>query len=253
MKKASRKPEVRADGKRARTRAALIDAALNVIEEKGFVAASLDEIAARAGMTKGAIYSNFAGKAELMLAAARSKAPVFAPAYEPGAGLHEQLRRVAGSVATMLPSIQKSATLQAQFQLYLQGQPRLRTRIAREMTSGLRSLMGLVAEHHAAELGVTAETLVMTLQAASLGLAHQSMATPQLVSEATILAAFDVIARGAVRPADPSRSVAASEGSPAPATAPAPTPRAAPRGSGRRRRRTLPAPRSRAGRRWGTR
>ena len=56
-------------GKRERTRAALVAAALAIVREKGFAAASLDEIAARAGMTKGAIHSNFAGKAVLLLAA----------------------------------------------------------------------------------------------------------------------------------------------------------------------------------------
>ena len=47
----------------------LVEAAATVIAEKGFQRATLDEIAERAGMTKGAIYSNFAGKAELLLAA----------------------------------------------------------------------------------------------------------------------------------------------------------------------------------------
>ena len=46
-------------GKRERTRAALVAATLAVVAERGFAGASLDEIAARAGMTKGAVYSNF--------------------------------------------------------------------------------------------------------------------------------------------------------------------------------------------------
>jgi AcrR family transcriptional regulator len=51
-----------------RTRTALIDAAQAVFAREGFHAASLDAIAATAGFTKGAVYSNFANKAELYLA-----------------------------------------------------------------------------------------------------------------------------------------------------------------------------------------
>ena len=63
------KPEPpRRGDKRERTRAALIAAAWEVIEEKGFAAASLEEIARRVGMTRGAIYSNFPSRSDLLLA-----------------------------------------------------------------------------------------------------------------------------------------------------------------------------------------
>ena len=53
---------------RERTRADLLETARRVFEERGFHAASLDEIAEAAGYSKGAIYSNFHGKDELFLA-----------------------------------------------------------------------------------------------------------------------------------------------------------------------------------------
>lgn len=46
----------------------LLDAAMEAFARKGFHATTLDGIAADAGLTKGAIYSNFAGKRELFLA-----------------------------------------------------------------------------------------------------------------------------------------------------------------------------------------
>ena len=52
----------------ARTRADLIGAAREVFLARGFHAATLDEIAERAGYTKGAVYSNFTGKDDLFLA-----------------------------------------------------------------------------------------------------------------------------------------------------------------------------------------
>jgi AcrR family transcriptional regulator len=51
-----------------RTRSLLLDAAEHVFAEKGFMSASLDDIAQTAGYTKGAIYKHFATKEELFLA-----------------------------------------------------------------------------------------------------------------------------------------------------------------------------------------
>jgi AcrR family transcriptional regulator len=183
--------------KRERTRAALIAAALAVVEDKGFVAASLDEIAARAGMTKGAIYSNFGGKTDLMLAAARSRAVVLAPAYRPGASLTEQFRLAAEALVRSLPSMQAMARLQSEFQIYLQDEPDLRRQIAWEVSEALRSLADQVARRHGAELAIEPEQLVVATQALSLGFAHQSMQTPDLVTEATVIAAFEALATGA--------------------------------------------------------
>ena len=49
----------------AATRAGLVEAATTLFAERGFVATSIDDVAAVAGMTKGAVYHHFAGKAAL--------------------------------------------------------------------------------------------------------------------------------------------------------------------------------------------
>ncbi|KVN24056.1 TetR family transcriptional regulator [Burkholderia pyrrocinia] len=53
--------------KRDRTRERLLCAAHAVFSTKGYVAASIEEIAAEAGHTRGAFYSNFRDKTELLL------------------------------------------------------------------------------------------------------------------------------------------------------------------------------------------
>src|ERR1700722_12688686 len=50
------------------TRSLLLDAAEEVFAEKGFTAATLDDIAHAAGYTKGAIYKHFTTKEDLFLA-----------------------------------------------------------------------------------------------------------------------------------------------------------------------------------------
>lgn len=56
------------EASRARTRERVLDAAAQVFASRGFAGASMEEIAAAAGFTRGAVYSNFADKAELFLA-----------------------------------------------------------------------------------------------------------------------------------------------------------------------------------------
>lgn len=54
--------------RRADVRARILAAAADVVAERGLTAASIDQVAAAAGFTKGAVYSNFASKDALFLA-----------------------------------------------------------------------------------------------------------------------------------------------------------------------------------------
>src|SRR5499426_2302597 len=59
---------VRTRPTREETRRRLFEAAAQVFEERGIGAASIEAIAAAAGLTRGAFYSNFADKDELIIA-----------------------------------------------------------------------------------------------------------------------------------------------------------------------------------------
>jgi AcrR family transcriptional regulator len=54
--------------RKAETRARLLDAAARVYAKRGFGGATLDEVAAAAGFTKGAVYGHFGSKQNLLLA-----------------------------------------------------------------------------------------------------------------------------------------------------------------------------------------
>src|SRR3954464_7446491 len=60
--------------RRAEVRTRILEAAAAVVAERGLAAASLDQVAAAAGFTKGAVYSNFRGKEELFLALLETQA-----------------------------------------------------------------------------------------------------------------------------------------------------------------------------------
>lgn len=61
-------PEPPPSARRARTQARLLAAAREVIADSGVHGASVEEICERAGFTRGAFYSNFADKDDLVLA-----------------------------------------------------------------------------------------------------------------------------------------------------------------------------------------
>lgn len=61
------RPRRTREEQRAETRARLLEAAGEVIAARGLDGASIDEITERAGYTRGAFYSNFSGKPELLV------------------------------------------------------------------------------------------------------------------------------------------------------------------------------------------
>jgi AcrR family transcriptional regulator len=67
------------DQRKAQTRERLLATAKDVLLRRGFHAATLDEIALEAGLTKGAVYSNFASKAHLFLAVVDARVREQAP------------------------------------------------------------------------------------------------------------------------------------------------------------------------------
>src|SRR3954469_8135005 len=98
-------PRKTAAQKQAETRTKVLDAATETFQERGYLAASMDEISDRAGYSQGAIYSSFKGKEDLFLACvarlADSRAQVWegfiANAKELGAR-PESFGKVLGSV-----------------------------------------------------------------------------------------------------------------------------------------------------------
>src|ERR1700689_3206161 len=106
-------------GKRDRTRAKLIAATAAVIGEKGYDRASLEEIAARAGMTRGAVYGNFKNKEELFLALIGTRWKPIVPPFKPRASFKQQMRILGKPVAKEARARQSQAAAATAFQLYI--------------------------------------------------------------------------------------------------------------------------------------
>jgi AcrR family transcriptional regulator len=191
----------KAGGKRERTRSALVAAALEIVEETGFAAASLDAIAARAGMTKGAIYSNFTSKAELLLAAASARGLALGP-IDPwaAASFAEGLEALTKALAATIRRAKGGAKFAAEFQVYALSDAELRDSLAATYALNFAEVAKRLARYADLKPGVSARQLAVGLQSVCLGLMMQSFVTPNDVSKAVILGTLKAFAEGVVRP-----------------------------------------------------
>src|SRR4029079_5758288 len=81
--------------KRDRTRAALLEAARGLVREKGYERTTLEEFAARAGMTTGAIYGNFKNREDLFIALGQKYWAPITLSISPGATFAEAMHALA--------------------------------------------------------------------------------------------------------------------------------------------------------------
>jgi AcrR family transcriptional regulator len=187
--------KARKGNKRERTRARLIEAAAQVIGEKGFDLTSLEEVAARAGMTRGAIYGNFKDREDLFLAVVESRWKPIVPPLRPGATLKEQMRILGRAVVEALPARRAAAIGAVSFQLFVLTHPQMRARLVQENARIYRrAAKELLRFVKTSELPMPAEKLVRVIHALTDGLFFTHFLNPELITADVILAAFAALA-----------------------------------------------------------
>jgi len=182
--------------KRARTRAALVEAAAQVIGEKGYERTSLEEVAARAGMTRGAIYGNFSSKDELLLAFVESRWKPATPPLKPGAPLKEQLRIIARTLIRSADERRAMAVGALSFQIYALTHPEMRAQMAAMNAQIYRSMeKGFLRFVREDELPMPVGRFIRVLHALSDGLMFARFMEPEQFTDAVIVSAFEALAR----------------------------------------------------------
>jgi AcrR family transcriptional regulator len=181
--------------KRQRTRAKLIEAAAEVIGEKGYDRASLEEIAARAGMTRGAVYGNFKGKEELFLALVANQWKPIVPSLKRGLDLKEQMRVLGKTVAAEAHARQRQAAAATAFQLYVLTHRSMRDRMAKQNAIVYKRMaQEIVKAIPAKDLPMPAERFIRVLDALTTGLLFTYFQTPKLITEDIFISAFEALA-----------------------------------------------------------
>jgi len=181
--------------KRRRTRARLVEATRAIIREKGFHAVSMQEVAARVGMSRGAIYGNFRNREDLIFGVLETLWQPVAPVLKRGASFHAQMRIIGMAVATAAEARLPMAVGAASFQLYALSNPRMRRRIARENSRIYayisRELLKFIDER---DLPMPVGKFVRVTHALSDGLMFGHFMAPDLISADVIVSAFEALA-----------------------------------------------------------
>jgi len=188
--------QLKTGGKRQRTRTALVEAALEVVAEKGFSGASLDEIAARAGMTKGAIYSNFGGKGDLMLAAMVSKGFNIPGPSDTTRPLAEQFGEIGRQLSAMFVRAEGDAAFLAEFQLYAVSDPDLRRALADLYARSFDDTAVWLANLGDLRPDIDPRGLGVALQSLIIGFLLQSFLSPREITEEVMVSTLAALGEG---------------------------------------------------------
>lgn len=188
--------------KRARTRRALAAAAAELIAEKGWERTSLDEICARAGMTRGAFHGNFDSRDALFLAVMEQETAPVSVQFQPGGSLKVQMRLLGQAVYAHARGRLARRVLTSAIQLHLMTRPDLLARQAEATAAGWRGMAaGFNRLLPAGSLPMPAERFVKVIDALTAGLTVSYFQAPDLIEEADFVAAFEALAAAPAAPA----------------------------------------------------
>ena len=179
--------------KQARTRAELLAAAAVVFAQRGYDGASVEEIAEQAGYSHGAVYSNFAGKADLFLGvfedymAGRARELAAAQeALDADAPLEVRARALADQWMERFAADRESFLLHLEFLGQAGREPELAERFGTRSAS-LREAIAAYIAHYQEEEGVEAPLppadLALILRALGIGLAIEALVSPDAVRD----------------------------------------------------------------------
>ncbi|PYR48294.1 MAG: hypothetical protein DMF89_16160 [Acidobacteria bacterium] len=188
----------RKGNKRERTRARLLDAAAQVVGERGWERTSLGDVAARAGMTRGAIYGNFKNREDLFLSLVQARWMPVIPPPQPGLSFQQRMRALGRAVAVATPERRAPAVGVLSFHLYAITHKHMRTRVVK-LNADIyrRAAKSLAASYSARELPMSPQHLVRVVHALTDGLTFLRFLTPELITDDVVVAAFEALAQSA--------------------------------------------------------
>ena len=176
------------DALQARTRADLIAAAARVFARSGYDGASVAEIAAEAGYSHGAVYSNFEGKADLFLALyegwVATRVAEIEAEWMQQPTLADRARAAADEWMERLRRDPGAFLLRLEFSTRVARDPDLRRKLADRVGAvplAIQRLVEEAVEREDVELRLPAEDVALALQALSLGLALEALSDPGAV------------------------------------------------------------------------
>jgi len=195
---------------KAMTRERLLSAARSVFAQRGFHGASVEEIAAEAGYSTGALYSNFGGKEDLFLDLMEREiadhAREIASAVGERASVAERAKGGARQWMIMIEREPELLLLFTEFWAYGVRDARMRPRVAARFAQVRELLTRLILDGVRAfdlELELPAEQLAIAIDALADGIARQKLADPRAVPDDLMGRVLSLLLAGASRPREP--------------------------------------------------
>lgn len=195
---------------RHEVRRRLITAAAQVFAEHGYDGSQLDEIAYRAGFTKGAVYSNFGSKQELFAAVLRERSDAEAATVSalidnaPGTAATAVTRELARRI-TEDPERGRLGLEFAARALRDEATAEILTRMRRGQREHAAHLIRDVVERHELRLTTPPDTAALLLHCLSNGLSMEHLADPAAVDTATVESALTGLMAGITQPSRPAK------------------------------------------------
>jgi AcrR family transcriptional regulator len=187
---------------RAEVRRRLLEAAATVFAARGYEAASLDDVAAEAGFSKGAVYSNFTSKRELFLTLMQERIEqrVNAVREVTRAGtLPERASRAGSELEGLLIGQPDWHLLFIEFWTKAMRDPELRQALItrrRPMRELIATFIDQQITASGLEASVTSDQLAVIVLALSNGLAIEHLADPETVDVELYGIALGLLQRG---------------------------------------------------------
>jgi AcrR family transcriptional regulator len=183
--------------KRERTRASLLDAALELTRERGFDGVTVQDIAERAGVTTGAIYGNFKNRDALFIALAERQWGPVRPVFRAGMSFAELMEAMATATIASFSEREPGAVGAFTYRAYVLRTPEARVRFHDAMARGYDAgAAWLTAVFDEADLPMAPNLLVRVINALVEGLTFQRLMTPELIPDEAVYAAFGALAGG---------------------------------------------------------
>ena len=180
-------------GKRARTRERLIAIANALFLEQGVAGTSLQDIAERAGVTKGAIYSSFRSKEDLVAEVVAATAVALKPKLAPGMTVAQIFEALGAEANALTSEVKARATLVAEYHLHALTNDSLRDRLEAQHRRAFEEVLAL-AETLLPSVGVlTPRQTVLLLQALTVGFFQERALYPDLYTDEDVAAAYRAI------------------------------------------------------------
>lgn len=182
---------------REETRERILDAAVALFFEVGPTAASVDAVAARAGLTKGAVYSSFGSKDELFASVVERLPTLLLTDVLRGAAsrgdVEQALRGLGELVAKAPPPDAATAGIHELYAIALRN-PTARETISAWVAGMIQAAADAQPADMAVPLRVSYRELWIVGQALIEGLVIRRALNPELVSEELIVAAMELLA-----------------------------------------------------------